>query len=372
MSLQDPKVTPPVTTEARTSIQGLENTLRWAEILWISKRRPVKGTIVALHKADSVDPSRLPCFMLPSLPQLSTDYVEMAKMMDPGQPFFAVYLPSDKRNPEMTSTVHKLARYYADEIALYQPQGALAIGGWSAGGIVARMVAQLLQQAGRDVPLLIVIDGAVPTVDVGPRDLTDKIKVTYHRIRNLAKSLGEFERDLVHRIRHRPPINRGLGWAFQSVWQNSSLRIIWERTMDTIATRLSARKPVPGGSQEPPPKHPAEIASNISSMPPDHRACAIALYDAIFAYTPEDRYDNAVVVYESTAEPDRSSERVAERWAKLSTNLVVVQVEGSHMSIVKPPHGQLLARDLSQRLLDFGAPAIESKSTQTKTASNVG
>ena len=365
MSLHDAKATPPVKNETRTSIQGLENTLRWAEILWISKRRPVKGTIVALHKADSVDPIRVPCFMLPSLPQLSTDYVELAKMMDPGQPFFAVYLPSDKRNPETTSTVHKLARYYADEIARFQPQGALAIGGWSAGGIVARMVAQLLQESGRDVPLLIVIDGAVPTVDVGSRSLRDKIKVTYYRFQNLGKSFAEFERDLVYRIRHRPPLNRGLGWAFKSVWQNSSLRIIWERTMDTLATRLGPRKPVPSGSHESPQKHPAEIASNISTMPPDHRACAIALYDATFAYTPVDRYTGDVVVYESTAEPDRSSERVAQRWAKLSTNLTVVPVEGSHMSIVKPPHGQPLARDLSQRLLSYG-----STRTQTKSASN--
>jgi len=169
----------------------------------------------------------------------------------------------------------------------------------------------------------------------------------------------------VYRIRHRPPLNRGLGWAFKSVWQNSSLRIIWERTMDTLATRLGPRKPVPSGSHESPQKHPAEIASNISTMPPDHRACAIALYDATFAYTPVDRYTGDVVVYESTAEPDRSSERVAQRWAKLSTNLTVVPVEGSHMSIVKPPHGQPLARDLSQRLLSYG-----STRTQTKSASN--
>jgi thioesterase domain-containing protein len=137
--------------------------------------------------------------------------------------------------------------------------------------------------------------------------------------------------------------------------------------VDTLATRLGARKPVPGGSHEPPQKHPAEIASNISTMPPDHRACAIALYDAIFAYTPTDRYTGDVVVYESTAEPDRGSERVAQRWAKLSTNLTVVPVEGSHMSIVKPPNGQPLARDLSQRLFTCG-----SAGTQTKSASNVG
>jgi thioesterase domain-containing protein len=341
MALPDQKV------DIRT-IQDLENSLRWRETLWISNRRPIKGTFVTFHNTAEVDNTRLPCFMLPSLPQLSTDYIGMGKMMDPKQPFFAVYLPSEKRNPESASSVYKLARYYADEIDKFQPAGPLAIGGWSAGGIVARLTAQLLQESGRDVPLLVVIDGALPTVDAGDRSVFEKIQVSCCRTLNVFRNLAELQRDV--RIRRRPPQDSGLGPAIMSAWQSSSLKLNWERAAASIGSRFGVRKP----AQDGPARHPAENASNISGLPPDHRACAIALYDAIYAYVPDQKYTGNVVLYEATGEPDRSSERVAKKWAKISTNLRIVPVEGHHMSIVKAPSGLPLVRDLCTRLKEFG------------------
>jgi thioesterase domain-containing protein len=331
------------------TLQDLENSLRWGETLWISNRRPIKRTIVALHDADAADFTRLPCFMLPSLPQLSTDYIELAKMMDPEQPFFAVYLPSEKRNPETTSSVRELARYYAGEIDRFQPQGPLAIGGWSAGGIVARTTAQLLKQSGRDVPLLVVVDGALPTVDAGPRGLFEKIKVSYCRTFNIGRNIVELGRDVVRRRRQQKPPDVGLARTIQSAWRDSSLKLNCERIVDAVAPRMRTRQPAQDGPQ----RHPAENASNISSMPPEHKACAITLYDAIFGYVPEEVYAGDVVLYESTAEPDRGTERVVKKWARISTNLTVVPVKGDHMSMVKRPNGLPLASDLCKRLREY-------------------
>jgi len=351
-------------SDANARLQGIENKLRWAETLWISNKRPIKGTLVAFHSPDTVDNTHLSCFLLPSLPQLSTDYIALGKMMDPKQPFFGLYLPSEKRNPENTSSVHKLAKYYADEINKQQPDGPLAIGGWSAGGIVARMSAQLLQAAGREVRLLIVIDGALPTVDAGPRDLSEKIRISYNRAWNVVMNVGDLARDVSRRIRQRP--HPGLGQATKTAWQHSSLRQNWERTVDLIAKRTGASKPAAEGSRP----HPAEVASAITTLPPDHRACAITLYDAIDRYVPQDQYTGEVVLYEATAEPDRGTERVARKWAKISKNLTVVTVKGTHMSIVKPPKGLALAEDLSKRLRELGSRP--SDVSQRQAASSVG
>jgi thioesterase domain-containing protein len=352
MALRDQTVTNPSTgarKAAGRTLQDLENGLRWGETLWISNKRPIKRTIVAFHNADTADFSRLPCFMLPSLPQLSTDYIELAKMMEPEQPFFAVYLPSEKRNPESTSSVYKLARYYADEIDKFYPRGPLAVGGWSAGGIVARLTAQLLKQSGRDVPLLVVIDGALPTVDAGPRGLFEKIKVSYCRTFNIGRNVVELGRDVARRRRQQRPENSGLAQIIKSAWHDSSLKLNCERIIDAVAPRMRTQQP----AQDAPQRHPAENASNISSMPPEHKACAITLYDAIFGYVPDEIYTGRVVLYESTAEPDRGSERVVRKWAKISKNLTVVPVKGDHMSMVKRSSGLPLARDLSKRLREY-------------------
>jgi thioesterase domain-containing protein len=101
--------------------------------------------------------------------------------------------------------------------------------------------------------------------------------------------------------------------------------------------------------------HPAEAASSISQMQPNHRACAMALYDAIFAYPLDEDYPGEAVIYEATAEPARSSERVAAKWQRVCRRATVVPVRGSHNSIIKQPDGVALARDLSNRLVQIAA-----------------
>jgi hypothetical protein len=158
-------------------------------------------------------------------------------------------------------------------------------------------------------------------------------------------------------MRQKPPQRLGLASAIRSAWEFASLRQIWERAVDFVATKLGASKPAQVG----PRRHPAEIASNISGLPAEHRACAIELYDAIDRYVPDDEYTGETVLYEATAEPDRGSERVAKKWAKISTNLTIVPVEGTHMSMVKPPRGVPLARDLCRRLGEIGSLASQGR-----------
>lgn len=335
-----------VTPSARERIQRLGNGLRWGEALWIHKQRPLKGVVAAFHDTACADETRVPCFMLPSLPQLSTDFIELAAMMDASQPFFGLYLPSAKRRPETGSAVCTLAGYYADEIDKLWPTGPLCIGGWSAGATVALVVAQIMRSRGRDVPLLIVIDGAPPSVEVGRISPTEKASLTYHRLANVGKTLLALAGDIVRRVRHRTPQNPTVRDAIRLAWRNAPFRLIWERATSpllSVGSRLNERAP---------PRHPAEIASNIAGVPADHRDFAKALYDAVCNYLPEP-YPGNTLVFESTLEPARSSEKVAKRWRRIAEHAEIVAIAGSHMSIVVHPDGLPLARVLSQRLRDI-------------------
>jgi thioesterase domain-containing protein len=85
----------------------------------------------------------------------------------------------------------------------------------------------------------------------------------------------------------------------------------------------------------------------------------MALYDAICNYTPNGIYPGDVLVFESTAEPARSSERVASKWARIASNVEIVPIESNHMSIVGRSDGAPLAGELCRRLRKVSAALLQ-------------
>ena len=318
--------------------QDVASKLSWAEILWISKGKPVKGTIAALHDAEHVDEKLLPCFLIASLPQVSTDYLALAKMMDLSQPLFAVYLPSEMRRPENGMSVQKLAEYYADAIAEFRPHGPVALGGWSAGAPLAEAAARRLQQRGREVRLLVIIDGQLPSVAVRPLNLFEKVKIACYRVSHGVKDLADFLNGLGRQLRSG---QSSFGQAFRSCWKASAFRKKWAKMAMLI--RNSTRT----GSEANGALHPAELISDIARFPSDHRAFARTLYDALVDYVPQKDYAGDMLVFESTKEPDRTNEKIAEKWKAFARNVTVVRIKGSHKSIVLPPDALPLAQHLS-------------------------
>jgi thioesterase domain-containing protein len=309
----------------------------------------VQGSFVAFHDPDDVDETLVPCFLLPSLPQQSNDFIELAGMMDPRQPFFGGYLPSELRHPATAATLADLAHYYATEIHKLWPTGPIAIGGWSAGPTVALAAAQLLRKWGHAVPLLVAIDGAPPAVDIGQPGLLEKARLTYYRLTNAAVTLTQLGYDVVRRMRHRSP-DLSLRDVVRSAWQASPFRPIWQRATGSLAGKLE-RVLGPRFAR----RHAAETAAGTEVLPPEHRAFTAALFDAIHAYVPDKDFPGEIVVFESTAEPARSSGAVAKRWARIATNPTIVAVKGSHMSIVADPDGRPMAHFLCRKLREISA-----------------
>jgi thioesterase domain-containing protein len=70
-----------------------------------------------------------------------------------------------------------MARFYVKNIQEFQPEGALQIGGWSFGGVVAFEMAQQLLQQGREVSLLAILDSWVPIL-LDPNKKIDNLYLT--------------------------------------------------------------------------------------------------------------------------------------------------------------------------------------------------
>ncbi|HWC63396.1 MAG TPA: thioesterase domain-containing protein [Rhizomicrobium sp.] len=324
--------------ETRESSNDIANALSWAEVLWILKMRPVKGTIAPLRPAHGVDNKLLPFFLIASLPQTSNDYLALAGMMDARQPLFTVYLPSERRTPENGSSVDRLADYYAQSIAEFRPSGPLAVGGWSAGGPIAEAVARRLQHSGREVRLLVIIDGEIPSVPVPPLSLFQVMRINYYRFFNLLLDFLELATAVIRSLR----AGASFASALRAALKNSRLPVKWKKLRALFKARTD--------SAADPDFHPAEIASDLARFPPEHRAFAKALHDAVGRHVPEKGYTGDVLIFESTKEPGRTTERVVEKWTSIFRNARAISVEGSHLSIVKNSHGLPLARELCRHL----------------------
>ena len=60
----------------------------------------------------------------------------------------------------LDATIETVARRHVVLLEAFQPRGSIRLIGWSAGAIIALEIAQQLCARGRDVPLLVALDGA--------------------------------------------------------------------------------------------------------------------------------------------------------------------------------------------------------------------
>ncbi|MBW4632889.1 MAG: amino acid adenylation domain-containing protein [Iphinoe sp. HA4291-MV1] len=92
-------------------------------------------------------------------------YVDLARHLDPEQPFYGLEsLGLDEEHKPYTQ-VEDMAAHYIEAMQTVQPQGPYLLGGWSFGGLVAFEMAQQLQAQGQQVSLLALLDTYPVTED---------------------------------------------------------------------------------------------------------------------------------------------------------------------------------------------------------------
>ncbi|OWA00800.1 non-ribosomal peptide synthetase [Streptomyces sp. CS113] len=101
---------------------------------------------------------RTPLFAVHPAGGLSWCYAGLTARLGPGQPVYGLQargLVGDERLPR---TLQEEAEDYARQIRGVQPHGPYRLAGWSVGGVLAHTVAVLLQEAGEQVELLVLLD----------------------------------------------------------------------------------------------------------------------------------------------------------------------------------------------------------------------
>jgi thioesterase domain-containing protein len=258
-----------------------------------------------------------------------SDFRDLAKLM-PTVRFYGIQAPPKKiQDVAFGGTVESIADYYASALIKYQPKGPFLLGGWSAGAIIGLQIAQNLRAQGREVSLLVAIDGAPENTDAGHRP--------WHPL-----YLLQLASNVVGWITHEELLKKG------------ALRSLVQRVLNKASAVRNIRM-AHGRADESVPVHAVDGFMDLSRYPPDQRSFMRRLHDALIAYKPQE-YLGKVMVYEAKVKPLLHLPQVGKIWRKLAPQSVIAKVNGTHLSLVRDPYAKAIAADLRPRIAQIMEP----------------
>lgn len=137
-------------------------------------------SLIPLHSTGSKPP--LFCFHWAGGHVFS--YVELAAMLGDDQPVYGLQDPTIDHMQSPFKTLKEMAAFYLEEIQSIQPEGPYFLMGASMGGRTAFEAACQLQDAGKDVGLVIMLD--TPLVPRQKPGFVDRARAFAHRTHNLS------------------------------------------------------------------------------------------------------------------------------------------------------------------------------------------
>jgi amino acid adenylation domain-containing protein len=246
----------------------------------------------------------------------------LARFLDPAQRFYGIQIPPKLRTPEFVSSVEAIARRYVAEILAFEPVGPYVLGGWSAGVPIALEMAQQLREGGREVALLVSIDAAPANTGGG----SPRLSMSYYWkvMRNVPRWVAD---DL----------------AFNFSWSRFFQRVIHKCSGLIKGISVSKR------SRDEIARYRAEAFVSAGDYSESANEFMKTLYLTLCRYVPK-LYTGRTVLYVARAEPFLRVRELDLKWTKIATDLEIVQVNGTHITVLDESNVELLAQDLNARL----------------------
>ncbi|MBH8561405.1 hypothetical protein I8748_04295 [Nostoc sp. CENA67] len=259
-----------------------------------------------------------PFFCLPPLAGVSFPYYELACLLGKKRPFYALHSLGIDKSERPLTRIEDIARYNIEAIRLVQRQGPYYIGGWSLGAIVAFEMARQLHQQGQQVAKVILIDTAPPTAN---------------KITNFWVSCNFFLTSAMPNI-----------WPY--IYDYFALSFV---NNQQLRKKLGKRGVVPGVEKL------SGLVASLSKLLNLRQLAALRVVQVILTnsqatidYTPS-TYPGKVSLFRTSRPPYATLNLPDEtwNWGDLTSGQVEVHhIPGSHFSILRPPHVQVLAEKL--------------------------
>jgi amino acid adenylation domain-containing protein len=244
-------------------------------------------------------------------------YYELASLLD-DHPFFGLQAPGLEAEEEPLTSIEALAEYHLQAVRSRQPEGPYLLGGWSMGGVVALEMARRLEEEGRSVALLALLD---PHLDsLGAEEI--------------AEACGEFMRGFATDLGRdgNPLVLPELPWP-----PNSEAEI--RTLLDLLQTA--------GG-----------VSFDLDrSQARRYLGVLEAHTRAMQAYVPRP-YTGSVTLIRADERADLPTSEVMPVWQRIAGGGVAIhRVPGTHYTMLRHPNVQQLAALLTSRIEETCSPA---------------
>jgi thioesterase domain-containing protein len=260
---------------------------------------------------------------------VGADFVDLAHALEPDFRFYGIQAPPKRiADSQFGASVESIADHYAEALVNFQPSGPLVLGGYCLGAVIALAMAENLRARGRDVGPLVAIDGVPENTGIALR------RWNPHYWLELFRNLPGW---MNHGDLMRNRTLRSLAWSL-----TNNAYAIGRRIMG-----LKRGEKFGGG-------YGIEGIMDVSNYPPVHRSFINRLFAAMFAFVPP-KYTGKIVVYEARITPLLYLPLIGRTWRRFAPQSEIVGIVGTHISMLREPYVDALAKDLRGRLAEFFA-----------------
>ena len=272
--------------------------------------------------------TRPPVFCVCSLGGTVLNQRPLALRLGADQPFYGLQAIDLEAALGRRARIEDYAAAYIEAMKSVAPRGPYVVGGHSFGGIVSYEIAQQLQERGDEVALLFILDSALPNLD---QRAMDRLGGVFAFLRGLAWVPTEAWSQLA-----RDPAELG-----RTVRQK--LRSVQARVRSRLGARASA--PPAAELREPAGLEIGDIVE-LAHWPENNRKIAERHWQAVLEYRPR-FFPGRVTLFRSRFQSPLLGLGTRLGWERVALGGVDVQpVPGGHLSVLEPPHVDVLARKL--------------------------
>jgi thioesterase domain-containing protein len=285
-------------------------------------------------RADSIVPfgghgHGYPFYCVHSISGDASTLQHLARQLGSARTIYGFQIPARQMTTDFASSVESIAARYVDLITKREPNRPFFLGGWSAGSFIALEMAQILKRQGREVPLLVALDGF--------QFKTDAAKGQRRYYWNILRNLPHWLKDRIEEGKN----GRGLLHSIR-------------RRIGRIAHVLSRDYTQKQGSG-------IEIFLDTSVWPAAQAAFVRDLFETVERYEAKP-YEGRVLVLAAKAQHLFRAGQVEATWRRIAKSVEVVAVDGSHVTMLRESRVLALANRLSERFARLDPQSSENDS----------
>jgi aspartate racemase len=261
--------------------------------------------------------TRPPLFLVHGLVGNVLNYYGLRHHVSPDQPVYGLQAEGLSSGRASHFSIADMAAHYVDTVRSVQPTGPYYLGGFSAGGLVAYEMAQLLTASGEQVKFLALFDSSIDVVGGHWFKTFHSKRAKDRTIRALRVNFLMMRQDGLRKFARQKALNMSVNFRI----------MLW-----LMAGRLAAK--ASGGGPAPEPRF---------------LSVREAFTRAIRSYTPS-KYEGSAVLFR-THGSDLENPDPSNGWRNyISGNLEIHEVDGDHNNIFREPHIGRLSHQLIEAL----------------------